>query len=430
MVQTLPNIVLVVCDTLGAKHMSLYGYERRTTPNLERLVEEVGFTVYTNCYTTSCWTSPAHASLFTGLYPGEHGVHEGNMCLAGNFMTLPELLEWCGYTTIGISCNLLIDVLTGFGKGFDVFHSIGGRLIFSESDPYVRALGRFVSENSRSNWDRIRNSIGWCIRNQKLAPLLKKTANKLYKKLVLSKRGVRINSTPFTKKALLVAKKEIRRAEKPFFVFLNLMQTHHNYNPPHGFRHVWSSKSSPYKGSSQDFLNHYYKGPYPDEAIDYFRDLYDEEVLFLDHCLARFTREILYSDAGDNTLIIITSDHGEHFGEDGHYGHILSLGDAVTKVPLMVRFPGGSCDVKGSLVQINDIVATLMDVVDCPVPPPTSSVSFVSSNRRSKALMEIIKPERWLSKMKDSEFKRHISKGPFQREIKGGSPSESDKQVS
>ena len=414
----LPNIVLIVCDTLGAEHMSLYGYERSTTPRLERLVEEMGFTVYTNCYTTSCWTSPAHASLFTGLYPREHGVHEKNICLREDLLTLPELLKWSGYTTIGVSCNLLIDTLTGFGKGFRIFHSVGGRLIFQEADPHIKALGRFVSENSTTRWDRVKNSVKWCLRNGTVSPLVKKAVNKVYKMAVLSRRGVRKNATPYTRKALQIAKREINRAGSPCFLFINLMQTHHNYNPPLGFRYTWSPRLSSYKNEPQNFLNHYYKKPYPQNVLDYFKDLYDEEVLFLDSCLVKFVKEVLNED----TLVIITSDHGEHFGEGGHYGHILSLDDAVTRVPLMVRYPGGSHEVMNRIVQLNDLMATLTEIIDCPVPPPLSSVSLLSSEKREKAFMEIVWPERWLNKMKDGEFKRKVSTGPFQREVRSHPP--------
>ena len=100
--QKLPNIVLVVLDTVGAAHMSVYGYPRRTTPNLERIAGKC--TVYNRCYAPGCWTIPSHASMFTGLYPSQHGAHEANLSLSGNYQHLVSVLNqrrrpWDRYAT-------------------------------------------------------------------------------------------------------------------------------------------------------------------------------------------------------------------------------------------------------------------------------------------------------------------------------------------
>ena len=72
--ESLPNIIIILCDTLGAKHMSLYGYHRNTTPRLDKLVKKYNFTIYDNCFAPAQWTPPSHASLFTGQYPKVHKV--------------------------------------------------------------------------------------------------------------------------------------------------------------------------------------------------------------------------------------------------------------------------------------------------------------------------------------------------------------------
>ena len=79
MTKKLPNIIFLVLDTVGAQHLSLYNYHRPTTPNLERIARDC--TVYTRCFAPACWTVPSHASMFTGLYPSQHGAFENRYLL-------------------------------------------------------------------------------------------------------------------------------------------------------------------------------------------------------------------------------------------------------------------------------------------------------------------------------------------------------------
>jgi arylsulfatase A-like enzyme len=106
-------------DTAGAKHMSLYGYHRRTTPNLERIAEEC--TVCTRCFAPSCWTIPSHASLLTGFFPSQHGAHEANRSLTEKVHHFVSICKSLGYRTFGISSNDLISTVTGICQGFDYF---------------------------------------------------------------------------------------------------------------------------------------------------------------------------------------------------------------------------------------------------------------------------------------------------------------------
>ncbi len=117
---TSPNIVLVVMDTLRVDRLSAYGYERRTSPHLERLAAR-GI-LYEEVYATSSWTWPSTASILTGLYPAEHGVTDGDSCyLAQELETLPEALQRAGLTTAAFSCNPLIVPEKNFGQGFEFF---------------------------------------------------------------------------------------------------------------------------------------------------------------------------------------------------------------------------------------------------------------------------------------------------------------------
>ena len=119
----LPYIILMVLDTVGAKHLSLYGYKRPTTPNLERIAKEC--TVYTRCFSPACWTVPSHASMFTGLHPSQHGAFESRFLLRDNLPHLVPALKDFGYDTIGISTNSLVSPASGICQDFDEFHDLG-----------------------------------------------------------------------------------------------------------------------------------------------------------------------------------------------------------------------------------------------------------------------------------------------------------------
>jgi arylsulfatase A-like enzyme len=371
-----PNIILIVCDTLGSKHMSLYGYHRNTTPNLDRLVGQERFVVYKRCFSTSCWTTPAHASLFTGLYPSEHGVNEDYGYLNDNLITLPGMLRELGYQTFGISSNGLVGRPTGLSRGFGDFKELERWFLFSKPNNRLTILMNVL-------WNKYRGS------------------NR-------GKAGVLKNSTPFTAKALEISRKVITGKTKPFFLFINLMQTHHKYTPPKNFRGTWSDMSFPLKSHTQDFFRHYAGDYFKKEVVTHFENLYDEEVLFLDSVLGQYIEYVKGVVDFENTMIVITSDHGESFGEENHVGHIFTLHNPLTWVPLIIKYPsnvyggGSSAD---ALAQLNDIFATISEIVGSPFPNPESSVSLLSSKRKL-ALMEIPRPDIWMTRLKkiNSEF--------------------------
>lgn len=411
--EKLPNIVLIVCDTLGAKHMSLYGYHRKTTPMLERLVEEEGFTVYKNCYSTSCWTPPAHASLFTGLYPNEHGTHEALPLLSDELLVMPEILTMLGYETIGISCNGLVSEQFGFSRGFTQFIALDKYHIF-KIDNEILTLIRQQKNKFNKFWTALKISF----KEKDFFLPFKYKINSFYHRIIEKYHfnSALKNATPYTQKALNLTANFLKITQKPLFLFINLMQTHNDYNPPPETKGTWSIKKSPFRKISQNAWNHYYKEPYSFEILNYLQDLYDEEVLYLDKVIYNFYYTIKKLSNSKDTIFIITSDHGENFGEEGHFGHIISLTEAGCKIPLLIKYPWNTTpDYSNRLCQINDLFATVCDIIQSPIPTPDSAVSLLSSTQRKKALMEIVHPEVWLEKIKYKE-KFNFS---FRKEVMG-----------
>ena len=236
-----PNIILIVIDTLRADHLPFYGYQKNTAPFLDSISNQCF--VFDNACAASSWTAPSTASIFTSLYPFQHGVITGffateklqkdNMEIVLNKIpdvipTIPEILRSIGYKTYGFAANINISQKLGFARGFDVFAHT--------NDTPADVLNREI--------------IKW-------------SGN--------------------------------MKASSPYFLYIH-------YNDPH-FKY---RKRKPWYQKNED-------------AILDTISAYDSEISYVDEKI----REIfdLLELADSNTLLIITSDHGEEFNDHGDLGH-------------------------------------------------------------------------------------------------------------
>lgn len=403
MTQKPPNLVLLVLDTVGAGHLSLYGYSRRTSPNLERIAREA--TVYTQCFAPACWTVPSHASLFTGLYPGQHGAYEGKFILRDNLPHLVTLLQAAGYRTLGISSNGAVSPATGLCPDFDEFHDLGGgdwrRLLAGHQGlpaPEEGLLPRLKQAVTlKEAWRLARD-----FRKEpgQLRELLQ--AGLALGRVVARswlRPGPLDNTTPYTQKTLRLVKELLRKhqgSEAPFFLFVNFLQAHHHYRPP--LR--WRRFSRWYHRAQVSPLRFYGRRPSPTlvRLTARYTALYDDEIFYLDRVLGRLWDLLKETPGFEDTVVIITSDHGEHLGEKGHYTHILSLYNEVLWVPLVIRYPRGVAPagrVDHRLVSLTDIYATILDLVDSPFPRPQTSASLLGPPRREGTAAHLVHPEMW-----------------------------------
>jgi len=162
--------------------------------------------------------------------------------------------------------------------------------------------------------------------------------------------------------------------------------------------------------------------------IEKLINLYDDELVHIDIFLKEVIdglKSIRLFDF-DNTMFIITSDHGEHIGEKGHFGHVLSLYNELLWVPLLIKFPGNSY-AKGPdrrLCTLNDLFATVMEVCECPIPVPRSAVSLVAKCQRDSLASMIIDSkfmwkelpqsktdQEWRKKVRSSKFALYLNEG-------------------
>jgi arylsulfatase A-like enzyme len=400
-----PNIVFLVLDTVGAKHLSLYGYQRTTTPNLEKIARDC--TVYTRCFAPACWTVPSHASMFTGLYPSQHGAFESRFLLRDNLLHLVPSLKAQGYATIGISTNSLVSPASGLCQDFDEFHDLGSldrfRILAGLQGSDLPEAGNGKPspclQSALSPQQAMSNMWRYLWETGQMGEVLKTSWNLVTKQAARWLRPHPIdNATPYTKKTMGLIGDILKRqasAGSPFFLFVNILQAHQNYCPPLRRRRFsgWHHRVT---ASPTKFYLH---GASPELArlVTTYGNLYDDEILYLDSVLGRLWKMFQSSPLFEDTIIIITSDHGEHFGERGHYTHILSLYNELLWVPLIVHFPRHLA-LPGHdrrLVSLTDLYATILDLVDSPLPRPETSCSLLAPPQRMLALAQCVYPEMW-----------------------------------
>jgi arylsulfatase A-like enzyme len=337
-----PNVVIAVLDTVRADHQSIYGYDKDTTPNMKKLAQDS--VVYKEAIAPSDMTLSSHASLFTGLYAGWHGAHcappeavYGRELVAG-VSTLAELLSAKGYATLASAANLYLRAEFGLQRGFDTF-----RL----SRP-VPVLG------ADENWYMLRNTV------RRGLALFVDTAQ--FDRLYLESEA--INREFFH----LVSG---RTAGKPFFGFLNYMDAHFPYVPPAPYDRLFPGKNA---RMTQEKLQ-----DIQGKVID-GQDMSDAD---LAHCTSQYDGGIAYMDAQighlvdwlkerglyDNTMIVITNDHGEAFGEKHLVMHGNSTYQNLIHVGLLIKYPkGAQKGVVESPVSLIDVAPTVLSVAGLDIP--------------------------------------------------------------
>lgn len=326
-----PNVLLVVWDTVRAKSLSLHGHHRPTTPTLEQLAGSS--VVFDRAIATAPWTVPSHAGMFTGRH-----VHELPNLRADpvpeELTTLAESLHERGYLTAGFVANLgYCNRHTGLAQGFA--HYADDPVSLHRALETVW-LSRTIHSRSRAYRELLARLCGpW------------------------SKPAGRVNEE-------LLDWLSRRPAGRPFFAFLNCTDAHDPYLPPPPFHQQYGPHTDRDRRVLGDWR--FYATIHQRASQDEIRmaaKAYDGCIAYLDHQLGELLEELDRRGELDNTLVIVTSDHGEQFGEQGIFWHGTSLHQPQTHVPLLMRLPGRlpqGCRVR-QVVSLADLPATVLDVL-------------------------------------------------------------------
>ncbi len=330
------NVVVLLVDTLRADHLGCYGYERDTSPNLDRLASEG--VLFENAIAQSSWTSPSVASLFTSLYPSAHGVVRFSSKLGTNAPTLAQEMTARGRTTGGVSANIaFIRADRGFALGFSHFELAERRA--GPGDELEKILRRAPEEAA-------------AVTDRGLAFIDQATA-------------------------------------RPFFLYLHYLDPHSPYDapPPHRDRFLDDAQ----KSARPRFFGE--AGMVSASAADLptLTALYDGEISYTDAEIGRFLDGLRERGLLERTVVVVTSDHGEELLDHGGFTHGSTLYREVVRVPLLVRMPEMAAAGRrvADVVELVDVGPTLLELVGPPDARKTEGQSLAAMLRPT-ALLERI----------------------------------------
>ena len=309
-----PPILFLTLDTTRWDSVAPFSNEPGLTPNLADFADHA--MVFSNAWATAPWTLPSHASMFTGLYPSHHGAGVTDDALALDRRTLAEELRKNGYRTGGFIGGHMSSSVFGIAQGFSVYHDPEGW----EASAYLvtsDALS-FIEEN----------------------------------------------------------------AEAPFFAFLNYFDPHEPYEAPEKFRKligveesaalvqddpVWGPLARGEAGSWNALRTG--EAPPTQAGIDYHTKTYQAEIAFMDAQIGRLFDSLRRGGIYDDALIVVVADHGEFLGEGGLYSHSYRLDPELTRVPLLIKWPGQTQgEIVTDLVSQVDLFAAVLAAAGIEVP--------------------------------------------------------------
>lgn len=315
-----PPVVLVTLDTTRRDVLGTYGGDGAATPHLDAFASRA--TVYENAYTTAPWTLPAHASIFTGLYPSRHGAGVTGDHLEPGFDTLAEILRRHGYLTAGFAGGILSSWRFGVGQGF---------ASYLDADGFERPADRLTG----AALDFLRRAI--------VAPPAGESA--------------------------------------PFFLFVNYFDPHFPFRAPAPFAHafgvpelkqavdgdLWRETLDGSAAAWERVVDG--EAPAAAAALAALRAAYLAEVAFMDQQVGRLFTELRRWGLWDDALVVVTADHGELLGEGGYFSHSARLDPALVEVPLIVKWPGQREGRRvADLASLVDLFPTVLETTGAPGP--------------------------------------------------------------
>jgi arylsulfatase A-like enzyme len=296
---TPPNVIIITLDTVRSDHLGCYGYPLQTTPNIDAFAEKA--TRYTRVVASAPWTIPTHASFFTGRFPFEHGAHAFKVATpTNNVNPLPE------------SQRTLAEVFSD--EGYDTGAFVANVAYLSQRWRLDQGFGSYV-----------------------------------VKRVYASRLNKRV--FPWLRVAATTA--------RPFFLFVNYIDAHRPYNarPCHGLL------PRPAASNPAELLDSFYDavmpgtGDVPEDLREKVVNQYNTALCNLDISFERLIQELRELGVYDNTIIVLTSDHGEFFGEHLLVEHSKDVYEEVLSIPMIVKYPGQK---KGKVVN------TIVSATDVP----------------------------------------------------------------
>jgi len=337
-----PNVLILVFDALSATNMSLYGYPRRTTPHMERFAERA--TVFHRHYAAGNFTTPGVASMVTGTYPWTNRAfnHAGTVLETYRRKNLFTLFKEHGYHTVAYSHNLLTNsILNQCGDHIDLHLSpytfclnsgeLGDRVFSGDADIAWRGFEDLILQRSTkvsgSLWlslvDRVRLAVQHRLRARPHAKDYPRGVPNLFKLSFLLEDVI---------KGLADLAEEV---SEPYLAYFHVLPPHEPYKPHRDFIGLFDDGWRP-----EPKEEHVFSDGVSQDELDTLRRQYDEFLAYTDFHFGRLLDRLEEHGTLDDTILVVTSDHGQLF-ERGIHGHVTpTLYDPVIHVPLLVVAPG------------------------------------------------------------------------------------------
>jgi arylsulfatase A-like enzyme len=320
-----PNVLLISLDTLRSDRLDVYGNVHPTCPNLRKMVEHG--VVFTRSYSTSSWTLPAHASVFTGLPPHQHGCTEFEHKIHDSLPVLAEDLAAIGYSCAAFVNDRPLALRLGFNRGFALY------------DNYTVALEGTLESDKEAQEPKYEETITSTVITRSAVNWLRKTSGK----------------------------------GQPFFLFLHYFDIHHNYIAPGKYRTMFDPD---YRGWVDGTLPQGRDTKFQERDREHLLALYDGEIAWVDEHLGKIFDELDKLGLRQSTVIVVFGDHGEEFNEHGKYFHAHTLYEELVRTPILVAWPERFsekivCNAPVSLTQIRDTILTAVGLAKANGDVPT-----------------------------------------------------------
>jgi arylsulfatase len=349
------NVVFIIIDALRAGNLSCYGYPKQTTPNIDDLAKKG--VLFENAFSCTNVTDSSLTSIFSGKYPINHGIVSHGMKLQeeqlrkiSTISFFHEILKQHGYVTMAV------DWLKRWHKrNYDVYYD----LYHGQQDPHG-------IQEKRTTKFKVLKAVADTLRFFKM--------NKIYRKGKSTLKYGREATTVSDVAAKLIE----QNLNRKFFIFLHYWDTHSMYNPPKSYTEkFYQSKENSGRQSIEEMLNqiqnegrrnylrqHLRNIP----SLDYVVAQYNGAIAYADHEVGRIMNLIEDRNISENTLVIVTSDHGESLTEHGIFFDHHGLYDVSIHVPLIMKGPGLR---KGKrireLIQHVDLLPSMLDILKIPI---------------------------------------------------------------
>ncbi len=355
---SLPNIILVTFDAMTTLDMSAYGYQKNTTPFIKKWAKDAS--LFTRAYSASTTTSTTTATLMTGKRLWTHlrftQIHGGKLPRS-NIENLASELNKSGLYTISVATNGNASVTwMGIADSFD-YHVPWAELFAPTT------VAEYVEKS-------LYNLFGEKFRLHEWLVMEDFALHKILSSIPLSE-SERFFPTETTIARFMKAIDN--KAQEPFFAWIHFHPPHAPYTPPESFKRVYDKSSDLIERKDQEklmlggTLNKMDDLPTKRKLIKTLRDRYDENMLYSDKSFENLIGELKKSGKLENSVIILSSDHGESFDHD-YYGHGGNLYESSTHIPLIIRdYTEPKGQVIETLVGQEDIAATILGLAGLPV---------------------------------------------------------------